>query len=364
MLSSVAAPPSTHYTPAPPPTAANDNCHLRLVYDRSDQPIILTGTITGNYIYDGNKKRVKSTAGGSTIYNIYDASGSLVHIDDLTTAKKITYIDKLARVTQLGTTSPVTTYLHHDHLGSAVSGTLQSGAVNWTERYTPFGEKLLDPLANRDQASFTGHIDDQLTGLTYMQARYYEPVIGRFLSVDPVTFLSSGENPDYFNSYAYTFNDPVNGVDPTGEQTVSSSFDAPKASRIIVTPSRIAHVEKRHGHFGSSTSRFKFNPILPSKPTAGFLAVVGQLPATTADNGNFERVIPTGTVGQLGENAIKVITRPLDQIDDPELRNEVQETLADPGNQTAPDSSPGDEVLITAYPVFLEGSEEFEEPNE
>ncbi len=170
-----------------------------------------------NSSYDGNKKRVKSTAGGSTIYNIYDASGSLVHIDDLTTNKKITYVDKLARVTQLGTTTPVTTYLHHDHLGSAVSGTLQSGTVNWTERYTPFGEKLLDPLANRDQASFTGHIDDQLTGLTYMQARYYEPVIGRFLSVDPVTFLSSGENPDYFNSYAYTFNDPVNNTDPDGE---------------------------------------------------------------------------------------------------------------------------------------------------
>ncbi len=188
-----------------------------MVYDRSDQPIILSGTIVGNYIYDGNKKRVKSTAGGSTIYNIYDASGSLVHIDDLTAPKKITYVDKLARMTQLGTTTPVTTYLHHDHLGSAVSGTLQSGSVNWTEAYTPFGEKLLDPLANRDQASFTGHIDDQLTGLTYMQARYYEPVIGRFLSVDPVTFLSSGENPNYFNSYAYTFNDPVNLTDPNGE---------------------------------------------------------------------------------------------------------------------------------------------------
>ncbi len=111
----------------------------------------------------------------------------------------------------------MTTYLHQGHLGSAVSGTLQSGSVNWTERYTPFGEKLLDPMANRDQASFTGHIDDKLTGLTYMQARYYEPVIGRFLSVDPVTFLDSGENPDYFNSYAYTFNDPVNNTDPDGK---------------------------------------------------------------------------------------------------------------------------------------------------
>ena len=49
-----------------------------------------------------------------------------------------------------------------------------------------------------------------------MQARYYDPVIGRFLSVDPVTFMDTG-NPEMFGRYSYTYNDPVNMVDPTGE---------------------------------------------------------------------------------------------------------------------------------------------------
>jgi uncharacterized protein RhaS with RHS repeats len=48
-----------------------------------------------------------------------------------------------------------------------------------------------------------------------MQARYYDPVIGRFLSIDPVGF--SPGRPDMFNRYAYAVNDPINMWDPFGE---------------------------------------------------------------------------------------------------------------------------------------------------
>jgi RHS repeat-associated protein len=65
------------------------------------------------------------------------------------------------------------------------------------------------------------HIKDSATGLTYMQARYYDPLIGRFLSIDPVGF-NGRNNPAFFNRYAYTFNDPVNLIDPDGNQAVSA----------------------------------------------------------------------------------------------------------------------------------------------
>jgi len=60
----------------------------------------------------------------------------------------------------------------------------------------------------------TLHVNDADTGLVYMQQRYYDPVAGRFLSVDPVTTdATSGEG---FNRYAYAHNNPYKYVDPDG----------------------------------------------------------------------------------------------------------------------------------------------------
>jgi len=47
-----------------------------------------------------------------------------------------------------------------------------------------------------------------------MQARYYDPALGRFLSIDPVGFTP--EMPFMFGRYTYVGNDPVNLTDPTG----------------------------------------------------------------------------------------------------------------------------------------------------
>ena len=50
-----------------------------------------------------------------------------------------------------------------------------------------------------------------------MQARYYDPAIGRFLSVDPVGFVESGYDPRYFNRYSYAGNKPISNNDPNAE---------------------------------------------------------------------------------------------------------------------------------------------------
>jgi len=58
-----------------------------------------------------------------------------------------------------------------------------------------------------------------------MQARYYDPNQGRFLSIDPVTFLDTGE-PSYFNRYRYCSNDPINCTDPTGKSDAFGTTDS------------------------------------------------------------------------------------------------------------------------------------------
>jgi len=72
------------------------------------------------------------------------------------------------------------TYLYPDHLGSASVGTKLDGTQAWREDYSPFGVTMRNDSANDNQAGFTGHMKDSETGLNYMQARYYDPVIGRF----------------------------------------------------------------------------------------------------------------------------------------------------------------------------------------
>ena len=93
-------------------------------------------------------------------------------------------------------------------------GPLRSPAVS---KLVPIdvGEARQQPAANDTGESYTGHITDTDTGLVYMQARYYDPAIGRFLSQDPMGFAQGGVG--YFNRYAYVGNDPLNMTDPTGE---------------------------------------------------------------------------------------------------------------------------------------------------
>lgn len=209
---------------------------LSFVYDMANQPVQPSGEASGNYTYDGNFKRVKVDVDNKLIYNVFDAAGRLVHIDEVTGGASLRVclsscddVD-IPRPTDYVRVNGMTiarlenddpTYLHPDLLGSPVVATNAQGGLEWEEVYTPYGEKWLRDTANDDQMSFTGHIADSATGLTYMQARYYDPVIGRFLANDPVDFvgqLERGNSAGHgFNRYAYANNNPYTYTDPNGE---------------------------------------------------------------------------------------------------------------------------------------------------
>ena len=67
--------------------------------------------------------------------------------------------------------------------------------------YKPFGESIEEA---HDDIGYTGHKFDTDLGLSYMQARYYDPVIGRFYSNDPIGFRDIHS----FNRYVYVNNNP------------------------------------------------------------------------------------------------------------------------------------------------------------
>ena len=84
------------------------------------------------------------------------------------------------------------------------------------------GNDLTDTshIGNRNPFRYRGYFYDVETGLYYLQTRYYDPEIGRFLNMDDVSYA----DPEQFhglNLYAYCGNDPVNNIDPTGHFIIS-----------------------------------------------------------------------------------------------------------------------------------------------
>ncbi|MBB6368417.1 RHS repeat-associated protein [Xanthomonas sacchari] len=111
-----------------------------------------------------------------------------------------------------GASAQTVRYIHTDGLGSVVLVTDKDRNVLERREYEPYGSTVNQPVT--DGPGYTGHVMDAATGLTYMQQRYYDPVIGRFLSVDPITTnASAGAN---FNRYKYAANNPYFFTDPDG----------------------------------------------------------------------------------------------------------------------------------------------------
>ncbi|WHI49544.1 RHS repeat-associated core domain-containing protein [Microbulbifer sp. MLAF003] len=110
------------------------------------------------------------------------------------------------------------TYLHTDALGSVVAASDEDGDLLWRKAYMPYGAIHENGQAKNPAVGYTGHVQDDDTGLTYMGARYYDPALGRFLQMDPAGVLDNVEsNPMMFNRYAYANGNPYKFIDPDGE---------------------------------------------------------------------------------------------------------------------------------------------------
>src|SRR5690606_28525498 len=107
---------------------------------------------------------------------------------------------------------------------------------------------------------YTGHLEDTRTGLSYMQQRYYDPALGRFLSVDPVTVdANTGAN---YNRYWYANNNPYTFMDPDGQLACHGrDFDCHRKVREMDRSGRYAFAEGDGEHNGVRT--FDDLPDLP-----------------------------------------------------------------------------------------------------
>src|SRR5690554_4123128 len=99
-------------------------------------------------------------------------------------------------------------YYHLDHLNSTKIVSDEEGAVDVRYVYRAFGEQLAKIGEGDARYTYSGKELDSETNLYYFNARYYDAVIGRFISEDPIR--------DGLNWYVYADNNPLKLVDPTG----------------------------------------------------------------------------------------------------------------------------------------------------
>ena len=191
-----------------------------------------------NYDYDANHIRSKKLVGTTATYYFYGLNGSL--LGEYTPAsqleKEYYYLGSklLAERQKTGVLVPSITYYHNDVLGSPIAATDTTGTLKWREDYRPYGDRNFnDANAATETRWFAGKAQDADSRLSYFGARYYDPMLGRFMGMDSVGV--SDTNIHSHNRYAYANNNPYKFVDPDGrEATLALCAGGPVACGVGV----------------------------------------------------------------------------------------------------------------------------------
>ncbi|KIE42209.1 hypothetical protein SE37_06020 [Geobacter soli] len=211
------------------------NQTTRTIGNAPDKSWVLT------WDYENRLTRVEKTKGAETRTTTfkYDPFGRRIEKKHTTTKGQITktitttYVydeeDIILEITNDGTTATKTFYTHGpgmdeplalerggshyyyhaDHLGSIMAITDSAGNVVQSYRYDTFGTPKATTTFQNGYL-FTGREWDKETNLYFYRARYYDPMVGKFISKDPAGFV------DGPNLYSYVQNNPINLTDPSG----------------------------------------------------------------------------------------------------------------------------------------------------
>jgi len=199
------------------------------------RPHAVTSTPLGSYGYDDNGNM--TSAGGDTM--TYDGENRLASVNGA--SAQFVYGPDGARLQKKANNAVVTTYLgadieidaagdmtkyvpgdhkidnngEYDLLRDALGSVRVEidGDEQLRNNYRPYGEQLQSISLTPESKGFIGERLDDETGLMYLNARYYDPVLGRFLQPDPLDPTAPGVG---VNRYAYALNSPIMTLDPSG----------------------------------------------------------------------------------------------------------------------------------------------------
>ena len=167
------------------------------------------------YTYDAFGMRRSKTAGGTETSYVYER-GKLIR--EIRGSEKIDYLygeDGIIGI-KIGSEK----YLYRKNVFGDVTEIYdEAGTLVGKYNYNAFGECEIETdeggIAEKNAIRYRGYYYDEETGFYYLKTRYYDPEIGRFITIDDTSYL----DPDAINGlnlYAYCGNNPVMNIDPEG----------------------------------------------------------------------------------------------------------------------------------------------------
>lgn len=181
-------------------------------YDEWNQLIRTTsGSSVSSYRYNGEGYRVEKQTGGKTTRYLYEADKVILEVDEkgTQTAKNVYGLNLISRTVD----GEKLYYFYNGHADvTALMDPL--GNLKATYYYDAFGNPVEQTGTANNPYRYAGYQYDEETGNYYLNARYYDPKIARFLTED--TYRGKANDPLSLNLYTYCLNNPIKYWDPTG----------------------------------------------------------------------------------------------------------------------------------------------------
>ncbi|MFD9689208.1 RHS repeat-associated core domain-containing protein [Kitasatospora sp. NPDC059088] len=262
------------------------------------------GSATTSYVYDADGNQLVRRNPGKVTVNL-GAGDELTYDTGAKASTGTRYYALPGGVTLVRQGPTKLTYQLADQHGTGTLS-IDSATTDVNRRWTdPFGV-LRGSGSGTSWAGDKGFVNglkDDATGFTTLGARQYQPGTGRFLSPDP---LMLADDPQQWNAYAYSNNDPVNKTDPTGMALeecatgfakcsnmgtkVDTTQDGPNYQRIVAEIKRAEPIRK-----------------------AGYVEFVKRALSKPHPNAYTESQVPVGGAGVVGHSTVQK-GQPDDQI--------------------------------------------------
>jgi RHS repeat-associated protein len=214
---------------------------VTFAYDENGNTISKTdasGITAYTYDFENRITRIDFPGGGYATYK-YDVKGRRIEKDVNGNVKKYVY-DKNLLLAEYDSSGNLVRnyfygyadinpsilyqndniyYFYHDHLSTTQKITDENGNIVWEALYDSFGKANITFESVSNNLRFPGQYFDFESLLHYNCFRYYNPMIGRYLTFDPIFSVSAPPH-----SYIYVQNNPIARMDPSGLWTACSGF--------------------------------------------------------------------------------------------------------------------------------------------